>query len=343
MSTIREVAALAQVSAATVSRVINHDTKYKMTNETIERVWKAIAELNYKAPTSSKEHMSYVRKSNKGLAANNASKKIGCIMNVQGGKYNDPYYLSILSGFEKRVMEEGYEMGFIKSNEELYDRNTLFSLYDQPVSGLIIMNTLEDEVFEFVSQNTPFIVGIDTMHTSIDNVAYDHYASARIAVTHLYNEGYRKIGFIGGDKEVMKGGRRYSGYYSCLHSLGLEFNPDWVLASNWDEKYCDAALRKAYERKKLPEAYFVASDLMAISALRTFYDMGLRVPEDIAVCGLSNIEISKYSNPPLTTVAFSIEELGRVAANTLFDRFNGDDTEPKTITLQSKLLKRSST
>ena len=340
MSTIREVAALANVSAATVSRVINHDTKYKMTDETIERVWKAVAELNYKAPTSSHEQMQYLQK---GALSDTSVKKIGCILNIQGGKYTDPYYLAILSGFEKSLMEKGFEVSFIRTVAELENPLILYKTFDEPVCGVIIMNTLAEETFSFIKKKTPHIVGIDTTHTDIDNIAYDHYGAAFMAVKHLKDCGYKRIGFIGGSSYEMKTSRRFNGYYSALHCYNLEFNPDWVLCSEWDEDKCAEVIKEAYKKGKLPDAFFVASDLMAIGALRTLYELGISVPDEMGVIGLSNIEISKYSNPPLSTISLPIHEMGRVAANVLLDRIAGDDTPYKVVTLRASLLKRSST
>ena len=339
MSTIRDVAALAGVSPATVSRILNHDTTYKMTTETTERVWKAVADLGYKAPTSTQNQMRYVHK----VKGSGPVQKFGCILNVQGGKYNDPYYLSILSGFEEAIMKKGYEISFIRTNEELEDPKILFATFQEPVSGLIIMNTLKDDTFKYLQNQTPYIVGIDTDHTNIDNIGYDHYNAAFMAVRHLLDQGYKRIGFIGGFKENMRTSRRYNGYYAALHCFDLEYNPSWVLASNWDEETCDKALREAHKRGDLPDAYFVASDLMAISVLRTLFDLGVSVPNDVAVIGLSNIEISKFSNPPLTTISLPIHEMGKVAAAVLFDRIAGDDTPKKVITLPAEILKRFST
>lgn len=340
MSNIRDVAALAGVSPATVSRVINHDTVYKMTDETRERVWKAIAELNYKAHTSSAEQTKLVQKN---LAAIKNEHRFGCILNVRGGKYSDPYYLAVLSGFEEVMMSKGYEIAFVHTNNELEDKQLLAKTFAEPIDGLIIMNTLEEETFSFINKRIPNIVGVDTKHSSIDNIGYNHHVSASMAVKHLYECGYRKIGFIGGVEKDINSCQRYKGYYATLHELGLEYNPDWVLASNWDENYCHSTITKAYKAGKLPEAYFVASDLMAIATLRAFYDLGISVPKDCAVMGLSNIEISKYSNPPLSTISIPIKDMGRVAAKVLLDRVNGDDTPIKTITLGLETIKRSST
>jgi len=339
MSTIREVAAHAGVSPATVSRVINHDTRYKMTDETRERVWQAVAELNYKAPVSSQEQMNFVKKA---TPPQGTVHRFGCVLRVRGGKYNDPYFLTILSGFEKAIMEKGYEVAFIRTDDEFEDKQLLYNTFSSPVAGLIIMNTLSDEVFDYVCKQTPNIVGIDTEHTSIDNVGYDHYSATSIAVKHLYEKGYRKIGYIGGAADRIKSSKRFKGYYSTLNQLGLEYNPDWILASNWSEDECASAVKEAQKKGIMPEVYLAASDLMAIAALRALFDLGISVPGECAVMGLSNIEIAKYSNPPLTTIGLPIYDMGRVAANVLLDRINGDDTPKKVVNLGAEIVERSS-
>ena len=340
MSTIRDVASLAGVSAATVSRVINHDTTYKMTEETIEKVWRAVAELNYKAPSSSKEQMRRVRRA---ASPTTVINKLGCILNIQGSKYNDPYYLTILSSFEKAVMERGFELSFIRTVEELKNSQVLYKTFEKPISGLIIMNTLTPDTYAFVRDRTPHIVGIDTSYRDIDNVAFDHYDASFQAISHLVSKGYKRIGFIGGYMEHMSVSRRFNGYFAALHRYGLEYNPDWVLPSHWDEDFLAERIAKAHKKNKLPDAFFAVSDHMAIGALRAFYDLGIKVPEEMAVVGLSNIELSRYSNPPLTTISIPIPEMGRVAANVLFERMAGDDTPPRTVVLGCELLERSST
>lgn len=338
MSTIREVAALAGVSPATVSRVINHDTTYKMTDETKEKIWRAVAELNYKAPSSNQN-----LKPMKGNARGGVSYRFGCVLNVQGGKYTDPYFLAVLSGFEEVILESGHEMSFVHTNEEFDNKTIMYNAFDEPPTGLIIMNSLSEDVFNFVKKKTPHIVGVDTKHASIDNIAYDHYACATLAVEHLRDQGYKRIGFIGGFKEDIPSCRRFKGYFATLNQYGMEYNPKWVLPSNWNEEHVAQQIKDAYKRGELPDAYFVASDLMAIAALRALYDLGVSVPDECAIIGLSNIEISRYSNPPLSTIALPIKDMGRVAAKVLLDRINGDTTPQKIITLGQEVLKRNST
>ena len=339
MSTIREVAALAGVSPATVSRVINHDTTYKMTDETKEKIWRAVAELNYNSPSSSGQQF----KTERNIARTGTSYRFGCVLNVQGGKYTDPYFLSVLSGFEEAMLEAGHEIAFVHTNEEFSNKSIMFNAFEEPPTGLIIMNTLTDDIFAYAKKKTPHIVGVDTKHTSIDNIAYDHFTAAYLAVKHLHEQGYKRIGFVGGFAEDSPSCRRFKGYFATLNELGLEFNPKWVLPSNWSEDYCIEQIKEAYRKGNLPDAYFVASDLMAIAVLRAFYDLGVSVPGECAVMGLSNIEISRYSNPPLSTIAIPIREMGRVAAKVLLDRIAGDTTPTKVVSLGLEVLKRNST
>lgn len=340
MSTIREVATLAGVSPATVSRVINHDTHYKMTDETRDRVWKAIADLNYKPPFTPNEQINTLRSN---AHPGNPKYNFGCVLNVRGGKYNDPYYMTILSGFEKEIHDRGCEIAFVRTNEELLNEELLCSCFNDSLDGVLLMNTLYEKTYNFISGRTHNIVGLDTEHASIDNVAYDHYEVADIAVRHLVSCGYRKIGFIGGDQRNLLTGKRFKGFYSSLHSYGLEFNPDWVICSEWNDEICETQITHAYANGKLPEAYFAASDLMAMAALRCFYNLGIKVPEDIGIIGLTNIEMSRYSNPPLTTISLPAYDMGRAAADVLINHMNGDRGEPRNITLRSSLVIRSST
>ena len=129
MSTIREVAALAGVSISTVSRVMNNDTTYKMTEETRDKVWRAIVELNYKAPAS--RHIPNCAKSI------SAVRKIGCVIKLRGGKYSDPYYLSLLSGMESYLNAHNAEVAFVRTWNELENSDVLLLVLIRDQSKII--------------------------------------------------------------------------------------------------------------------------------------------------------------------------------------------------------------
>ncbi len=337
MSTIRDVAKLANVSTATVSRIINNDTKYKITDATRRRVWDAVHALDYTMPAKPPKHK-------KIIPDQAAPFKIGVVLSVTKKKYNDPYFMSILSGIEKRLQEKGCAISFIKTGAELSDRANLISAFQEPVSGMILMETLNGELFEYVSSQVPFIVGIDTLRQDIDNIGYDHYQAAVIATQHLIAQGHRKIGFIGGidDPHNYMASRRYQGYYIAMTAAGLQVEDKWVLNCEWDEDVCAAQMDALCKTGDCPTAFFASSDLMAIVAINSLFRNGLSVPQDVAVIGISNIDIAKYTTPPLTTVHIPTEEIGIIAADTLLARMNGYDRMPQKILLPISLLIRDS-
>lgn len=339
MSTIREVAALAGVSAATVSRVINHDTQYSMTEETRERVWKAIARLNYQAPVSPESG----KESSKSRTPKVENKSLGVIMTARGGKYSDPYYMSILAGFEKRIMEYGYGIDFIRTANELYNPQIIRNTFHTKVAGVLLMNTLDKETFDFIGENVEHIVGIDTNHKEIDNVEYDHYAVCETAIAHLAKKGYKRIGFIAGAESELETSRRFRGYYASLKAHNLEYNPAWVLCPGWDDEKCIRMIKEKYESGNLPEAYFASSDLMAMTVERALLNLGLKIPKDVAVMGLTNIETSKFANPSLTTIEVKTEAMGEIAAELLLSRIKKGPHIPVRMNVESTLVVRDST
>lgn len=337
MSTIRDVAKLANVSTATVSRIINNDTKYKITDATRSRVWEAIQALDYSLPAKPPK-----RKPQETAAPSQF--KVGVVLSVTKKKYNDPYFMSILSGIEKRLLEKNSTISFIKTGAELYDRATLISAFREPVSGMILMETLNGELFDYVRDHAPYIVGIDTLRQDIDNVGYDHYQAAVIATQHLIAQGHTKIGFIGGidHPHDFMASRRYQGYYIAMTAAGLKVEDKWLINCDWDEDICAEQVDAICKSGDIPTAFFASSDLMAIVAINILSRNKLSIPNDVAVIGISNIDIAKYTNPPLTTVHIPTEEIGIVAADMLLSRMNGYDLPPQKILLPISLVSRGS-
>ena len=340
MSTIREVAKLAGVSVATVSRVINNDNKYKMTDETRARVWQAITQLNYKAKAPAKA-------TSVPLDTNQSKTpiKIGCVLSITKKKYKDPFFMSILSSIEEQLTAHGYELAFVKTAFELEDKKVLYNTFSNSVTGLFLMDALSDEAYHFVRNQVPYIVGIDTHREDIDNVGYDHYRVAAMAVQHLIDRGQKNIGYIGasGSNGNIKTSQRYRGYYSSLHAAGLQVRPEWVIDCMWNEDICIEKVVNLCKSGNYPTAFFAASDLMAIAAMSGLYSLGISVPNEIAIMGLTNIEISKYSNPPLSTIEIPTREFGIVAVDLLLTRLNGYNLLPRKVILPTGLVIRSST
>ena len=187
MASIRDVAALAGVSAATVSRVLNNDTTYKIREETRSKVWDATARTGYKqkaAPHSNK------------AAAAPLDKRIGCILSVTKDKYRDPYFMSIYAGVEARLMEKGYSIAFLKTYYEVQEPETLRAFLEAPPAGIILMEQLSPSLYRSLRARIPACVGIDTRTPDIDIVGYDHFDAGMHLANHLIKKGHQKIAFF---------------------------------------------------------------------------------------------------------------------------------------------------
>ena len=336
MVNIRDVAKLAGVSPATVSRVLNNDQTYKITNETKQNVFRAVTELGYKPLIK--------RNSRTESSVTGQRFSVGCLLATTRGKYKDPYYLSILSGIEEETERQGGVISLIHTEQELEDPEILKRTLDAGLDGLIMMRPLEESLFSRLCSRIPHIVGIDTGHMPIDNIEYDHFRVSRMAVEYLYQKGYREIGFIGGGagNQPMRRSRRYRSYLETMRELELDIRPEWILDCQWDDQICMELVEKTAAGAGLPRAIYASSDLMAMAALRALYRLGFRVPDQVAVIGMTDIEMSQYANPPLTTIHVPVEEMGRTCAKVLAERIHGDESLPKRIILPSELVPRDS-
>ena len=336
MSSIRDVARLAGVSPATVSRILNNDQTYKTTPETRQNVLKAVIELAYKP---------LVKKRKKPKAVDSHPKMaIGCLLASTKGKYSDPFYLSILDGIESELEKLNGTVTAIHTEQELENKEILDRLINARLDGLVMMRPLSEPLFKLLKSYIPHIVGTDTGHMPIDSVEYDHFRVSKMAVEYLYAKGHREIGFIGGGTRNMalSKSRRYRSYKETMADLGLTVRPEWVLDCAWDDQLCMKLVEKVFKTGHMPTAFYAASDLMAMAALRALFNCGIRVPEEVAMMGMSNIEMSPYANPPLTTIDVPTIEIGIAVARTIVNRIQGDTTLPKHILLPSTLIERDS-
>lgn len=338
MVTIRDVAKRANVSTATVSRIINGDKTYKVTEETRNRVWAAVKELNY-IPNQTAKKLSF----RKGSGTSRSNYRLGCILCVTTEKYSDPYYMEILSALEQRLLDDGLSLSLIKTPNELKDEVVLLNMLSEELSGLVIMESLSDALYKQIKENVGCIVGIDTIHEDIDNIRYDRYEAAEKAVNHLISQGHRRIAYLGSSSYDVRKEKRYRGYLDALMEAGIEEDLSIVKDTKWSRKQCHKATLELLENPNPPTAIFAASDLMGMIAINAIYEKGLSVPDDISVIGISDIEFAKYTNPPLTTVAVPMKEMGVAAAETLMYRLKGNKTIPRNVILPTKLVIREST
>lgn len=333
MATIRQVAARAGVSIAAVSRILNNDETYKATEETRKKVMEAVRELDYTPSPSYAKRKKAVKN------------KIGVFTRLTEERTKDSYYSAILNGISDYIRRKGYELEFVQSQYDIVDPQSLQTLLSKNICGLVLMNPLDEKTLALIRSKVKHIVGIDTDIHEIDNIRYNRFEAGMYAMNYLIDNGHKKIAFIGsfGDtngKIIYPG--RFDAYEKAMRNNNLPINPEWIIDCKWTRQICFDKTQELMRSTDRPTALFIASDYMAIASISAMHESGLRVPEDVSVVGISDIEMSKYLNPPLTTVAIPQTEIGEIAASTLLARIEGDNTVPKQIFVPTKLVIRDS-
>ncbi len=333
MATIRQVAALAGVSIAAVSRILNNDKTYKATEDTRKKVMEAVRALDYTPSPAYTKRKKTVKN------------KIGVFTRLTVERTKDSYYSAILNGISDYIRSKGYDLEFVQSQYDMLEPQTLQALLSKNICGLILMNSLDEKTMETVKSRVKHIVGIDTDIHEIDNIRYNRFEAGTYAMQYLIENGHKKIAFIGsfgGNEGKIIYPGRFDAYQKSMRQFNLPEKEEWIIDCKWTRQICFDKTKELMQSSDRPTAIFIASDHMAMASISAIHESELRVPEDVSVVGISDIEMSKYLNPPLTTVAIPQTEIGEIAASTLLARIEGDNTVPKQIFVPTKLVVRDS-
>ncbi|RMD58600.1 LacI family transcriptional regulator, partial [Candidatus Parcubacteria bacterium] len=171
----------------------------------------------------------------------------------------------------------------------------------------------------------------------------DNVQGARLAVEHLIRLGHRRIGMItNAPTTYVAAHQRLEGYRQALDGAGLPYDEHLVRYGNFDEQSGEVAMRELLAATPPPTAVFVASDMVALGALKAIWDQGLRVPEDVALVGFDDITTARFTTPPLTTVHVPALRLGEEAGKVLLDVMEFGFTTRSQVLLQTTLVVRAS-
>lgn len=305
-ATLRDVAELAGVSPKTVSRVVNHQGE--ISESTRERVQAAIDQLGYRPNILAR---SLIHKRSNTLA-----------VVAWGIDYFGPS--RIVVGIEQKAHELGYSLflNLLGQPEDSSPELVLDSLIAHQVDGIIWAvpevgsnrTWLKSAPF---SDLPPIIFMTMEPHPGITAVAIDNRDGGRQATLHLINQGRRKIGIITGPMTWWEARERFAGWRDALLQAGMKPSPSLVVEGDWAATSGEQGMRSLLAQEPGIDAVFASSDQIALGALGTAYQFGLRVPQDLAIVGFDNTPDSACYWPPLTTVCQQLIELGRIAVQTL--------------------------
>ncbi|MFC7322510.1 LacI family DNA-binding transcriptional regulator [Halobacillus campisalis] len=330
--TIKDIAKMAGVSPATVSKIINN---YGGISEpTREKVYKIMQDTKYQ-PTFSAKSL--------------ATKKSNLIGLIYAGKINvdfkHPFFNEVVNTFKRTVGAQGYDL-LLFSNEKFYEGESKYleRCKHFHVDGCLIIagDEIEEAVHEIAASNIPCI-GID-LKLEGPNSSYIMTDNAKIGlkvVEFFYLNQIRKVAYIGGKQNSHVASIRNQGYVDAMQQFGLPIKDEWVKFGDFFEESGYEAMKEILQTEELPQAVFAASDMMALGALKAIKEKGLSVPEDIQLIGCDDIEACRYSDPPLTTVKQDKQKLGKLAATMLNDLIL-DHNDIRPVKVDPELVIRSS-
>lgn len=343
--TLKDIAQRANLSISTVSRIINNDQTKPASRETQEKVWKIVRELGY-VPNQNARRL--VKSQDQSPRQRLRTKALGFIYTSTKDTYNDPFFSLIARGVQTEAGERGYILGYSFSSTDM-TRSALYNnVTSNPVDGAVVMGRFNKDFLKFLTNNISNLVyaGLNYVNGGFDEVICDAYKAAVCAVEHLISLGHQKIGYIGViprlENNSVINEHRFEGFKDAMEKHGLNVNTDFTRDIELSTPEGYMAMKSMLENDELPTALFCANDSVAIGAMKAIHEIGLKIPDDIALIGIDDIEMSAFVRPALTTVHVPKIELGRFAAKVLIDRIEGGHQLPVRVDLPFELKIRES-
>lgn len=310
--TINDIASRTGVSKSTVSRVLRNDPH--VSNRARELVLACAKELNY-APNYFAQ----------GLKTQHSGTIAYFIPSIE-----IMIYPAIVRAVEKAAMERGYTLLLCDILEDKnIARDYVRKLLSRNVDGFIFSTALDRseldiEINEALSSGIPCLNLLRSSDHDMDAIVSDNLKGAKLAVEFLISKGKKKIAYLQGQSELRLYRTRLEGYRQQLKESGIDV--DESLIWNGYENFEKVAIEKVITNIKngiVPDAIFCASDHLSLDALYAVTELGLKVPEDIAIIGFDNLPITEMMNPRLTTVAQPFSEMGKAAVDRIIDMIEG--------------------
>jgi len=327
-STIQDVARVAGVSVATVSRVINKSGT--VTQKTRDVVLEAIKQLEYRP----------------NLLGRNLRRTETKLILALLPTIANPFYSRIVKGMEDIAHKNGFNV-LLCNTDSNADRERVYLelLKNRRADGVIFMAPeISCEELSEIGRSFPVVQCCEYKeNTHVPRVTIDNFVAAKKAVKHLILLGNRRIGMISCRNSFLSTIRREQGYKAAIEEAGIEYDERLIVYGDYSFKSGYRAASNILMQNERAEAIFSISDIMAIGALRAARDKGLRVPEDLAVVGFDNISFASMCDPMLTTISQPKYDLGCTAMELLIKKVKGEMEVPAEVVLENELVIRETT
>ena len=300
---IRAVAALAKVSIATVSRTINGSPV--VSDRLTKRVWQAIEQLNYFPNTHARSLVS------------GRSRILGIIVE----NITNPFFPELIQCFEEIAVAHGYEILVSSSNSDPAVLTTCVRrMIERKVEGVAMLTFGEEEpvLDKLAFHDIPIVLAeFRLADPKASTILLDYTTGIRAAVNHLAELGHKKIAFLAGPHKIHSALTRENDFRDAMAEAGLQIQKRWIIECDHTLKGGVAGFGRLQALPSRPTAILCSNDMTAIGVLRAAYLQDLRVPHDLSVIGLDDIDFAEFTLPPLTTIRLSRADLARAAFEAL--------------------------
>jgi len=329
---IKDIAKIAGVGVATVSRVLNNQSDVK--DETRQKILEVMEQHSY-IPNNSARNLK-----------RNTSNNIGVL--VKG--IHNPFFSKMIKSIEEEIDKEGHSMILHYNDNNNNDIDAAVELIkEKRLKGLICLGgdfeNLDKE--ELVSLKTPIVLASTYViekanKTMFSSVIIENEASAFKAVDYIASLGHEKIGIITtGEEDRTIGKLRFEGYKKALKKNNIDYNEKFVEIGEYTFESGFNAMNKLLKKQLGITAVFATTDIMAIGASKAILSNGLKIPEDISVVGFDGMDYSLYFHPSITTIVQPVEEMGKKSIDLLFDLLK-NKRDHQHIILETVLQERES-
>ncbi|MDP2490449.1 DNA-binding transcriptional regulator CytR [Vibrio splendidus] len=329
MATMKDVAQLAGVSTATVSRALMNPEKVSVS--TRKRVETAVLEAGYSPNTLARN-----------LRRNESKTIITIVPDIC-----DPYFAEIIRGIEDAAVENDYLVLLGDSGQQKKRESSFVNLvFTKQADGMLLLGT--DHPFDVSKPEQknlpPMVMACEfAPELELPTVHIDNLTSAFEAVNYLAQLGHKRIAQISGPTTATLCKFRQQGYQQALRRAGVSMNPGYSTVGDFTFEAGAQAVRQLLALPEQPTAIFCHNDAMAIGAIQEAKKLGLRVPQDLSIVGFDDIQFAQYCDPPLTTISQPRYEIGRQAMLMMLDLLKGNDVQAGSRLLEAKLVVRGST
>ncbi|MDO6407163.1 LacI family DNA-binding transcriptional regulator [Pantoea phytobeneficialis] len=307
---LSDVAQLAGLSKATVSRYLNHSLV--LPQDTVTRIENAIRQLDYRGN-------SLARRLSKG-----GSETLGLVL----PDITNPFFAELADAAEEAASQHGYSLVLcITRNNPDKECQFIRWLDTCQVDGLLFTTNRPDNGLlrkEVQRQQRIVLLDEDIPGSSVPKVFADNVQGGKLATEQLIAAGHRHIAFVGGPDALMSVRERYQGFCAAMQQAGLEVVPEWVLFGKYERSFGAQALHHFFAAEQRPTAVFAASDYLVLGLLDGLREQGLRAPDALSLVGFDDASYAEFTQPRISTIRQPAREMGRAAVEQMLALLHGD-------------------